>query len=99
MKLSSVLKIVEDITLMKYKQYGWVQKKANAKEKKYIYIHTHITHTHMILVLVTFIETLFIYFPTIPIQYYKHHLFSIQSNHLANILSQAYQHLLIGHLQ
>ena len=57
MKLSSVLKIVEDITLMKYKQYGWVQEKANAKEKIYIYIHTNITHTHMILVLVTFTET------------------------------------------
>lgn len=70
MKLSSVLKIVEDITLMKYKpNMGEFRKKANAKEK-YIYIHTHTyhTYTYMILVLVTFTETLFsIYFPTIPI--------------------------------
>ena len=49
MKLSSVLKIVEDITLMKYKpNMGEFRKKANAKEKYiYIYTYTHISHIHI----------------------------------------------------
>ena len=53
MKLSSVLKIVEDISLMKYKpNMGEFRKKENAKEKYtyiyiYIYTYTHISHIHI----------------------------------------------------
>ena len=48
MKLSSVLKIVEDITLMKYKpNMGEFRKKSKCKGEIYIYTYTHISHIHI----------------------------------------------------
>lgn len=48
MKLSSVLKIVEDITLVKYKlNMGEFRKKQMQRRKQmYTYTQTYHTHTH-----------------------------------------------------